>query len=196
MPRWNRGEKPDYRHLRDATPESALLAAIRSPTYGDGHDFRLLAGFQARLTAMWGDRDILAIDELVPVHEALRARDPGFFGYGRNWEGALLHDIVGNLVGWGLRLEILQDGEHPLGTRCFRMVRRDPIFERMGNGRWRWIDAVAGRSERGAPQREAYRIRHAETIAPRVAELVGILCDRGPPSRMPGSPGSPSSSPG
>ncbi len=44
MPRWNRCEKPDYSHLRDATPESALLNAIASPTYGDGHDHRLLAG--------------------------------------------------------------------------------------------------------------------------------------------------------
>jgi hypothetical protein len=80
MPRWNRREKPDYRHLKDATPESALVDAIRSPTYGEAHDFRQLAGFQARLTAMWGDRGVLAIDELVPAHEALRARDPASSG--------------------------------------------------------------------------------------------------------------------
>ncbi len=179
MPRWNRREKPDYRHLRDVTDEAALVNAIRSPTYGARTDYGLLAGFHARLVAMWGNQDILTIDELVPIHEALRARDPGFFGYGRDWQGAFIHDTVGNLVGWGLRLEILQEGEFQFGTRTFRMVRREPIFERMGSGRWRRIDAVAGRSERGAPQREAYRQRHAERIAPQVVEMVGILCDRG-----------------
>jgi len=176
MPRWNRREKPDYRHLRDVTDEAALLGAIRSPTYGARTDYGLLAGFHARLVAMWGDRDVLSIDELVPVHEALRARDPGFFGYGRNWQGPFLHDAVGNLVGWGLRLEVLVEGEFEFGTRRFRMARREPIFERMGSGRWRRIDAVAGRSERGAPQREAYRIRHAEAIAEEVAQQVGVLC--------------------
>ncbi|GBU19239.1 MULTISPECIES: hypothetical protein [unclassified Methylobacterium] len=180
MPRWNRREKPDYRHLRDVTDEAALVNAIRSPTYGEGHDYRLLAGFQARLVAMWGDRDLLALDELVPAHEEVRARDPGFFGYGRNWQGAFLHDAVGNLVGWGLRLGVLQE-EAADGARAFRMVRRAPVFEKMGNGRWRRIDAVPGRSERGAAKREAYRVKHAEKVAPAVRELVGRLCAAGMP---------------
>lgn len=189
MPRWNRREKPDYRHLRDVTDEAALLNAIRYPTYGELDDYRLLAGVQARLVAMWGHWDVLALESLVDAHEAVRARDPGFFGHGRNWQGPVLHDIVGNLVGWGLRLEILQEveetrirvGEEPSKGRAFRMVRRDPLFERMGDGRYRRLDAdgVRAKSARGAGQREAYRIRYAERIAPQVAELVGVLCDQG-----------------
>ena len=178
MPRWNRREKPDYRHLRDVTDEAALVNAIRSPTYGDGHDFRLLAGFLARLVAMWGDRDILAIDELVPAHEDVRARDPAFFGHGRSWQGTFLHDAVGNLVGWGLRLGVLRE-DPPYGRQVFRMARRAPLFERMGDGRFRWIDAVAARSAGGAPQREAYRVKHAAKIEPDVRLFVGRLCDLG-----------------
>lgn len=182
MPRWNRREKPDYRHLRDATPESALLGAIRSPTYGEDDNLHLLDSFQGRLTAMWGARDVLAIDELVAVHEDLRARDPGFAGHGKDWQGAFLHDVVGNLVGWGLRLGILVEEGTP-EARTFRMVRRDPLFDRMGDGRWRRLDAEGVREKhaRGAGQREAARVKHAEKIAPRVAELVGTLCELGAP---------------
>ncbi|WP_298958491.1 hypothetical protein [uncultured Methylobacterium sp.] len=177
MPRWNRREKPDYRRLRDVMDDAALVNAIRSPTYGEAYDYRLLAGFQARLVAMWGDRDLLALDELVPAHEGVRARDPGFFGHGRNWQGAFLHDAVGNLVGWGLRLGVLRE-EPPYGRQVFAMVRRDPLFERVGNGRWRRLDAdgVRAKSTRGAGQREAARVRHAEEITPVVREYVGRLC--------------------
>lgn len=181
MPRWNRRERPDYRYLRDVTDEAALVNAIRSPTYGEGHDFRLLAGFQARLTAMWGDRGLLPIGELVAAHEAVRAADAAFFGHGRNWQGAFLHDAVGNLVGWGLRLGILAEEPASEGTRGFRMVRRDPLFERMGNGQYRRLDAEGMRekSARGAGQREAARVRHAEEIAGYVRHHVGMLCEKG-----------------
>lgn len=182
MPRWNRRERPDYSHLRDVTDEAALVNAIRSPTYGEGHEHRLLAGFQARLTAMWGALDVIPLDNLVVIHEERRRDDPAFFGHGRDWEGAFLHDVVGNIVGWGLRLGILEEAEWH-GQRAFRIVRRDPLFERMGDGRWRRLDAEGVReaSARGAAQREAYRIRYAERIAPRVAELVGDLCEIGAP---------------
>lgn len=180
MPSWNRREKPDYRHLRDATPESALVDAIRSPTYGEARDYRQLAGFQARLTAMWGALDVIPIDNLVAIHEERRRDDPGFFGHGRNWQGAFLHDAVGNLVGWGLRLGILEEAEWH-GTRGFRMVRRDPLFERMGDGTWRRLDAegIREKSARGAGQREAARVRHAERIAHLIAFHVGRLCEKG-----------------
>ncbi|GAA0243111.1 hypothetical protein LNAOJCKE_4670 [Methylorubrum aminovorans] len=49
MPRWNRCEKPDHRHLWDVTDEAALVNAIRSSTYGEGDDYRLLSGFQSYL---------------------------------------------------------------------------------------------------------------------------------------------------
>lgn len=163
MPRWNRREKPDYSHLRDVTEEAALVNAIRCLTYGEPDDYRLLAGFQARLLTVWGERDVLTLEDLVPAHEVVRSTDPGFFGYGRHWQGVFLHDAVGNLVGWGLRLGILEEVEAD-GGRTFRMVRRDPLFERMGNGRYRRLDAEGVReaSARGAAQREAYRIRHAD----------------------------------
>ncbi|GAN50660.1 hypothetical protein ABID82_000575 [Methylobacterium sp. PvP062] len=180
MPHWNRRERPDYRHLKDATPESALVTAIRSPTYGEARDYRLLAGFQARLTAMWGDREVLAIDELVPAHEEVRARDAGFFGHGRDWRGAFLHDAIGNLVGWGLRLAILVEEGTP-EAQAFRMARRDPLFERMGNGQYRRLDAegIREKSARGAGRREAARIRHAERVAHLIASHVGRLCEKG-----------------
>ncbi|MBE7201224.1 MAG: hypothetical protein INR70_25955 [Parafilimonas terrae] len=182
MPRWNRREKPDYRHLRDATPESALVNAIESPTYGDGHDHRLLAGIQARLVTMWGQHTVIARDNLVVIHEEHRARDPGFFGHGRDWEETFPHDVVGNLVGWGLRLGVLEEAEW-FGAPGYRMVRRVPLFERMGDGKWRRLDAEGVRemSARGAAQREAYRIRHAEKIAPEVARLVEGLFETSAP---------------
>lgn len=180
MPSRNRREKPDYRHLHGLTAEAALEIAICNPTYGEAHDYRLLAGIQARLVAMWGDRDVVAIHDLVPVHETVRASDPTFFGHGRDWRGAFLHDAVGNLVGWGIRLGILVE-QAVDGTRSFRMVRRDPLFERMGNGQWRRLDAagVRERSARGAAQREAARIRHADEVAYTVRWHVGCLCEKG-----------------
>jgi hypothetical protein len=85
-------------------------------------------------------------------------------------------------VGWGLRLAILVEEGKP-EARAFRMVRRDPLFERMGNGKYRRLDAEGVRetSARGAGQREAARVRHAERIAPRVAELVADMCAKNAP---------------
>ena len=180
MARWNRREKPDYSHLRDVTDEAALVNAIRCPSYGSYHDYRLHAGFQARLVAMWGDRDVIPLAYLVAVHEAVRAVDTTFFGHGRNWTGAFLHDAVGNIVGWGIRLGILVEVAEG-GARAFRMVRRDPLYEQMGNGQWRKLDAagVREKSARGAAQREAYRVRYAEGLADQVRLRVGLMCEKG-----------------
>lgn len=180
MARWNRREKPDYSHLRGLADDAALVNAIRCPTYGGDYDYSLHAGFQARLVAMWGDRDVIPLAYLVAVHEAVRAVDTTFFGHGRNWTGAFLYDAVGNIVGWGLRLGILAEVVEG-GDRAFRMLRRDPLYEQMGNGQWRKLDAdgVRERSARGAAQRESYRIRHAESIAADVLRAVGGMCEKG-----------------
>ncbi|KIU30490.1 hypothetical protein SR39_20525 [Methylobacterium radiotolerans] len=94
--------------------------------------------------------------------------------------GAFLHDAIGNLVGWGLRLAILVEEGTP-EAQAFRMARRDPLFERMGNGQYRRLDAegIREKSARGAGRREAARIRHAERVAHLIASHVGRLCEKG-----------------
>ncbi|SFM09006.1 hypothetical protein [Methylobacterium pseudosasicola] len=179
MPSWNRREKPDYRHLKDATPESALLAAIRSPTYGDGNELDIQASMQARILGIFGEADMLYLAQLVPFHEAARAADPAFPGHGRDWNSVFVHDVVGNAIGQGIRLGILREAPNPGGDRIFLLEIRAPLFERMGSGKWRRVDPQ--RSARGAGQREAARIRHAEKIGPQVAKLVGELCETGAP---------------
>ena len=66
-------------------------------------------------------------------------------------------------------------------AQAFRMARRDPLFERMGNGQYRRLDAegIREKSARGAGRREAARIRHAERVAHLIASHVGRLCEKG-----------------
>ncbi|MCK2054965.1 hypothetical protein [Methylobacterium sp. 37f] len=172
---WYRQPKADYGHLKDRTEEEALKRAIAYPTYGEIHQLGLMAQFHARAVAMWGDADVLRYEDLVAAHERVRAADPTFFGHGRNWVGAFLHDVVGNVVGHGLSLGVLEEISIT-GGRAFRLVRREPLFERTGSGSWRRI--VEG-SKRGAAQREAYRVRHAASLDEKVRELVGRLCAGG-----------------
>ncbi len=103
---------------------------------------------------MWGQQTVIARDNLVMIHEEHRARDPGFFGHCRDWEETFLHDVVGNLVGWGLRLGVLEEAEW-FGAPGYRMVRRDPLFEQMGDGKWRRLDAEACARRAPAARRSA-----------------------------------------
>lgn len=174
MPWW-RQPKADYRHLRDGDEDAALQRAIAHLTYGETYQTGLMAAFHARTVAMWGDADVLRYEDLVAAHERVRAADPGFFGFGRHWQGAFLHDVVGNIVGHGLLLGVLEEVSID-GGRAFKLVRREPIFERTGSGSWRRI--VEG-NRRGAAQREAYRVRHAAGLDEKVRELVARLCAGG-----------------
>jgi hypothetical protein len=178
MPRWR--EKPDYRHLRDLADDAAFANAMRRPTYGERCEHKTMASLCERLQAMWGDRDEVPLDEVMSLHEDIRARDPGFFGHGRNWQGAFLHDVVGNMVGWGLRLGVIAEAE-PYGRRVLRLARRDPLYRRMGNGRYVPITEENVPTARGAAQAEAARLRHAEAIAESVRHRVGELADLGAP---------------
>ena len=177
MPRWNRREKPDYRHLRDVTDEAALVNAIRSPTYGEEHEHGVMASIQSRILGMFGEADALYLAQLVAAHEAARSADPSFPGHGRDWKSTFVHDVVGNAVGWGMRLGVLREAPNPGGDRLFLLEIRAPLFERMGNGKWRKVDLE--RSARGAGHREAARVKHAARIEPFVRELVGSLCAKG-----------------
>ncbi|KQO68516.1 hypothetical protein ASF22_19905 [Methylobacterium sp. Leaf87] len=172
---WYRTPKADYSHLRGVDDDTALQRAIRSPTYGEAHQFGLMADYHGRIAMMWGAADVLRYEHLVVVHEATRASHPSFFGFGRHWVGAFLHDVVGNLVGHGLRLGVLEEISID-GGRAFKLVRREPLFERTGSGSWR---RITERSGRGAAQREAYRVRHAAGLDAEISELVGRLCAGG-----------------
>lgn len=194
MPRWNRREKPDYRHLRDVTDEAALVNAIRSPTYGEEHEHGVMASIQSRILGMFGEADALYLAQLVPAHEAARSADPSFPGHGRDWKSTFVHDVVGNAVGWGMRLGVLREAPNPGGDRLFLLEIRAPLFERMGNGKWRKVDL-----ERSA-QAPATERRLGSSTPPgssrSSASSWAACARRGPPSRTPGSPATRSSSPG
>lgn len=172
---WYKRTDADYRHLRDVTDDAALVNAIRYPTYGEAHQLGLMASFHARLVTMWGEADVVRIEDLVATHERVRSSDPAFFGHGRDWKGTFLHDVVGNLIGHGLRLGVLEEVSID-GGRAFKLVRREPLFERLVSGSWRRITEG---NRRGAAQRESYRVRHTASLDAKISELVGRLCDSG-----------------
>lgn len=97
MARWNRRPRPDYSHLYGRPLDVILDGAIANRPYGrDRRTFPAEAN--EALLYMYGERDRLAVGELMDAHAALVIRT----GRGADWSEAFRADVVGNLIGWGL----------------------------------------------------------------------------------------------
>ncbi|GEL41809.1 hypothetical protein MEX01_24000 [Methylorubrum extorquens] len=187
MPRWNRRPRPDYSHLYGRPLDVILDGAIANRAYGrDRRTFPAEAN--EALLDMYGERDRLAVGEMMDAHAQLVVRT----GRGADWSDPFRADVVGNLIGWGLHLGILAEAPGADGERGWRLVEREPLYD-VCNGRARQIRGLPAdeqiamnRRRATAARREATLARQrAETLAPRIATDLSAILEADPEALIP-----------
>ncbi|RUP21454.1 hypothetical protein [Methylobacterium sp.] len=127
MPRWGRRSKTDYSYLYGKALDVILDGAIRNRGYG-GDRRTFPAEANLALLDLFGERDRLALGDLMDAHAVVVART----GRGEGWSEAFRADVVGNLIGWGVHLGILTEAPSADGERGWRLVERSPVYEIIG----------------------------------------------------------------
>ncbi|MCJ2040830.1 hypothetical protein MKK55_18020 [Methylobacterium sp. J-059] len=122
MPRRNYYRpQPDYSHLLGVTMDVVLDAAIARRGYGQDRK-HYPAEVNLALLKLYGvDRDWIAYSALRQCADV--ARGP------RGWSGEFALDYVGNLIGWGTHLGILEESVGPGGEPGYRLLDREPVYE-------------------------------------------------------------------
>ena len=111
----------DYSHLQGVTLDAVLDQSIRLHTYGQ--DSRTYpAEANADVLKLFGeDRDWISRQDVFRYSDIIR--EP------RGWSPEFGAYVVGNTIGWGIQLELIEEAPGPDGERGYRLLHRETVYE-------------------------------------------------------------------
>ncbi|WP_375275581.1 hypothetical protein [Methylorubrum thiocyanatum] len=172
MARYNRRERHDYSYLRYATPSQAFEQSYRDLPFGNRREWP--ANVNRQLLTLFEGRDSLHADAATVAFSNMF--DPATVA---TWSPEFLASRVGNALGWGVRLGVVQEVIED-GRRVWRMPDREPWWETDPRGNARQIRGLpdgeqAALNRRRAAHAKAAATRQANEAAARAPVIEGIV---------------------
>ncbi|MFC4172392.1 hypothetical protein ACFOYU_10005 [Microvirga sp. GCM10011540] len=149
-----------------APPEEVLTRAIQACPFAAGRCWEW--GVNRDLIALFGSREHVAFDELVERYVDMLARRRGGSPEKPN---EFNHRRAGNLIGWGLRLNLLEEATTCHGTRAWRLVDREMRWD-IHRGRARQIRGLPNGEQAIMNRKLQTQRKRAATFAKKYAAKI------------------------
>ncbi|MFC4172475.1 hypothetical protein ACFOYU_10425 [Microvirga sp. GCM10011540] len=159
-------EQRDYRHLSQKPGPEVLENAIQACSFRGGPRWEHYVNRD--LISLFGELQTVGITDVVERYLDMLAATRN---HKREQPTAFSFERAGNLVGWGLRLGLLEEVLDKSGGRAWRLVDRELRWD-VHNGRARQIRGLPDGEQASMDRRLATGRKRAETAARKYAAKI------------------------
>ncbi|MBM1170090.1 hypothetical protein [Microvirga arabica] len=161
-----RREKRDYSHLYQTPAPEVLEKAIQNCSFKGGPRWEHYVNKD--LITLFGELQTVSLTDVVERYLDMLAATRNTM---REKPTAFNHSRAGNLIGWGLRLSLLEEVLDETGVRAWRLVERELRWD-VHNGRARQIRGLPDGEQAAMDRKLATGRKRAETAARKYAAKI------------------------